>query len=115
MFPVAYFQQLIVEFNIATTKLSNVALYSNERCFLYIYCVIIPQNVPKKEHSGTFAISKLFSKNQLEMEHSRLALSRFLILLPELYAKRPFLVNGTAWHKAIKSSKKELSGNCINL
>jgi hypothetical protein len=36
-----------------------------------------------------------------------LALSRLLILLPELYVKRLFLVNGTEWYKAEKSSKKE--------
>jgi hypothetical protein len=38
-----------------------------------------------------------------------LALSCFLILLPELYVKRLFLVNGTAWYKAEKSWKKGAS------
>jgi hypothetical protein len=43
-----------------------------------------------------------------------LALSCFLYPLLELYVKRSFLVNGTTWHKATKSSKKENPGNFIN-
>jgi hypothetical protein len=37
----------------------------------------MPKNVPKKEHTGTFAISKLLPKTQVPMEHFK------ILIIPE--------------------------------
>jgi hypothetical protein len=43
-----------------------------------------------------------------------LCLALILIVDSKLYVKRLLLVNGTAWHKATKSSKKEHPCNFTN-
>ena len=51
LFLITYCEGLIIELNIATTKIINVAFCSNDRCFLLRLDMIMPKNPPEMQHS----------------------------------------------------------------